>query len=373
MVIKIKQTWWHIEEIFYPHKGRKVRQVMDIYSNEQFLPISLDSKKFLGFRAYARSLNNKELVYLEDEIIKNLPYGSIYRRKPYKENFYRKKTSKKISITDNKIIINLGSLNDYPVVQENGTDNLRHIKMEIEYVELDPAIYLLEAISFKERFNNIFMPRYEGEFSVVGKIQPEFYITMPLGWRIGKVNYIRSNGDEEGDYFLLQRKYGCEEKYLKCEIPHISIIEGKRKYNYLISDLLNNNHYNQNNEEIPTYTCNYVAEFSGKVVGISLVPLIFWVIIFLFGASFIYNFISFNVVLNLGISAGMSYLILLLAYCYFYTAYIKDGYYLPHKNLFLYSVIGSLVIIFLIFCVALFDGNREMLDVIINQLFFLNI
>jgi len=382
MVSEIKQTWWHIEEIFYPNKGRKVRQVMDIYSNEQYLTISMGHKKFLGFRAYARNVNNKELSYLEG-VTKKRSYGVPYRKKPNLRNIYRRKFHIKNKINDDhKIVINLGELNDYPPVHESGQNcekdspPLKHVKIELEYIELNPKIEKLEHIKWKNRIFGFFCPRYSGNYSIKGKIQPEFYITVPLGWRIGKVNLFKfdnakSNDAKEGDYFLLERHYGNEEpEVLECEPPYISILDGRRKYNYLISDLCDDRHYNPNDKKIPTYTCYYIAELSTKIMGISNIPFIFIFLNALIVSSIIFNFFVFDYILNLGFCAGLSYLIVLLAYCYFFTAYVKEGYYIPHNTSFIFAGIWSLLVIFFIFIVALFTRSPELANVIISQLFF---
>lgn len=111
MVIKIKQSWWHIEEIYFPHKGRKIRQVMDIYINEQYLPLLLNSNEYLGFKVYARNLNNKELAYLE-----YTPSLEANSNKNCKEDY--------------NLIVNLGSLEGYPDVDDKDYKNLKHVKIQ---------------------------------------------------------------------------------------------------------------------------------------------------------------------------------------------------------------------------------------------------
>lgn len=349
IVIEIKQTWWHVEEIFHPHIGRKIRQVMDIYVNEQFIPISLDSLKFLGFRVYARNLNNKELAYLEDNC------GSEF-----------------------KILVNLGSLDNYPIVSktddnytsENNGIDLRHVKIEFEYILMNPDIEDQNETKISSRCFNFFRQKKEGNFSIRGNIQPEFYITMPLGWRIGKIDLFSLNSNLEGNQCVLIRKYDSLDKkpeQLKLEMPFISVLEGKRKYNYLISDFVSDKSKSGVNNEHFTYIFSYIAEMSNKIVGISIIPLFYLLIVGLFIMSISYNYILYSKILNLGISTGLSYLISLLAYCYFYASFVKDGYYIPHKFYFMASIILSLFVIVAIFIIALFNENSlDSLKIIID-------
>ena len=50
MSIEIQQTWWHIEEVYFPTALRKIRQVMDIYANDPTMLAGLKNLNFIGLK-----------------------------------------------------------------------------------------------------------------------------------------------------------------------------------------------------------------------------------------------------------------------------------------------------------------------------------
>ena len=115
--IEIKQNWWHIEEIYSPNNARVIRQVMDIFTNESQIPIIL-TDKFVGLKVTARNSSNREIAFLE-----------------YSDS----------------IILNLTDLNSFPSIPNELKDsnilygyNSRHVRIEIEYISIDPKIGDLE-------------------------------------------------------------------------------------------------------------------------------------------------------------------------------------------------------------------------------------
>lgn len=340
MVIEIKQTWWHIEEIYFPHAGRKIRQVMDIYIDEQYLPISLDSNEYLGFRIYARNANNKELAYLE------------YKPSSNSNNCCNEDESY-------NLIVNLGSLIDYPAVEDEDNENLKHVKIEFEYIQMHPIIYEHINSGFEKIICDYIRPKRLGFATIRGNIQPEFYVTLPLGWRIGNVELLDTYTENEGTKCAFGEKQGSSIKIIELEKPFISIIDGKRKYNYVINNLAKTR---PDANKKPVYAFSYLSVMSYKMVGLSLMPHFFLFVMFFITGEIVYNRIFNSCWLNLGLPVAFSYLISMLAYCYFYTTFIKEGYYIPHSVAFKIASVGSLVLILFIICIELFlSSNLESL------------
>ena len=78
MVQITKQSWFHIEAVFYPHKANKFRHVIDVYFDEDELEITIP-ENFVYIRVYSRNLN-KEIAFIEKytdkkrgEVILGLP------------------------------------------------------------------------------------------------------------------------------------------------------------------------------------------------------------------------------------------------------------------------------------------------------------
>lgn len=135
------QSWWHFEDKVNPSDGRIVRQVSDFYTNEQFISFSIPSY-FVKCKVKSRYKGN------ELEFIQN---GS-------------------------KFIINLGNLQEWPICDEYVY--LRHIKIEIEYVDIRPDFDRLEYGYW------ILKTGYDSTIGIDNITMPEFSLTVPLGMKI---------------------------------------------------------------------------------------------------------------------------------------------------------------------------------------------
>ncbi|HTX61254.1 MAG TPA: hypothetical protein VMC48_03020 [Methanobacterium sp.] len=148
MLIK-QQSSWSFEDRLSPTPGRMIKEVIDLYTDEQMVHIKL--KDFLRLNI-KRSDNNE-----------NLPF--IGTQKP------------SISKGESEFIyfaVNLGDLNSYPKVE--GT--LRHVKLEIEYLNIYPGFWKK---SYKLGRNPT---GYISTTRIDGPSQHEYLIKLPLGMKL---------------------------------------------------------------------------------------------------------------------------------------------------------------------------------------------
>ena len=106
MPTEIQQTWWHIEETYFPSPARKIRQVMDIFTNEHQIVFPLIPQPFVGLKVIARNANNNEIAFLD------------------------------VKHQNQVIILNLDNTNKFPDAPAGLTkyDGMKHLKIEIEYI-----------------------------------------------------------------------------------------------------------------------------------------------------------------------------------------------------------------------------------------------
>jgi uncharacterized repeat protein (TIGR01451 family) len=136
MVVIIYQTWWHVEDIYYPSQARIIRQVMNLITNDPHVEIELFHPKFVGLKAIARNLGNKEIAFLVKDD-KNTSSGSS-------RNYEQSITS---------IILLLGELTSFPNISmelqqkitevkltSHNVKGLKFVKLEISYTNTDPKI-----------------------------------------------------------------------------------------------------------------------------------------------------------------------------------------------------------------------------------------
>lgn len=333
MVTEILQTWWHIEDIYFPVSGRRIRQVMDLITNEPTITIdSLSDCEFLGLKAIARNVNNKELSFVE-----------------------RKENSKFT------IIINLDPITQFPQYT-NGEieEGMYQVKLEIDYI--------LTNVNFTEynlKWRDKFFPKKYTTHEIQGRIQPEFYLTLPKGWRVsGKIR--------EGDAIILKcfietqsstdinlSQTNKETIKLKLNEPFIKINDKNRIYYYLINDasykeLLEKTKLVNNNRV--SFKLAYETMLSHEVVGISLFRYVF--------AGFSFGILSVGylkwigkISYNFDCTIGTAYLIVLMGFAYFYSNLVDAGYEMPRRNDFIYIFVFSIIAILSIFVVAIIVGS----------------
>jgi hypothetical protein len=340
VVVQILQTWYHFEDIYFPRYGRKVRHVVDLITDdERYSYRDLNNKFFLGLKIFSRNNQNREIPFLEGnnngEYTINLNFDPLTQ---YPD-------------PDPDIIRN------YPFL--NGVSNLKHIKIEIEYILSNVEEDAQEDLNLFERILKKFTLKRYFTISIGGHIQPEFYITLPRGFRIqtgilsdGKKNFI-----EGGDVEMVckaekaQRDGTIKKKIisLKVDPPFVKNNLGFVTYNYLIND----RYYTRANR-ISQYYDKIVYEFTYStspydvILGLSLLPLIF-----LFFSSMILPGISEcllnnNLELKFGSQVGMSYLIVLLSFTYYYATLTNDDYNIPNRTVFIPAIGISIIVCFLI-------------------------
>lgn len=153
-MLELQQTWYH----FYDRAKsgeREINQVLDFFTNEQFIYLDLLDNGFAELKILGRNLN-QEMAFIE---------------------------------RNGAIIVNLGNLKEFPLAGKYSINPKYHVKMQINYLEKNAE------------FNYFKTPRtgYETSFSIKGKLQPEFTINIPNGMYInpinveGKLEYLRAD------------------------------------------------------------------------------------------------------------------------------------------------------------------------------------
>lgn len=328
-LIEIKQTWWHIEEIYFPSNARIIRQVMDIFTNQNAIYLYLNDK-FVGLRVSARN-SNREIAFLESP--------------------------------ENNIVINIDPLNTFPKLPNDNIDNCKncnHVKLEIEYILIDPKI---EKYNLSFKFNPKFLleivitkilHKKKATIKILGRIQPEIYITFPEGWRIA------NNGSAIGMNCFIDNKKetnielsNSNNKPIRVQFhePFVKLIDRKYKYNYLITEDSYNNICSKIKKDSSVYfEFTYISQMSRMFAYILFViPSVFLIIssIILYCG---YNSIIQKIPFPFETSITTGYLILLLSFLYFYYGIVKENFFIPYKRvhsaIFIYTLLVILAIFF---------------------------
>lgn len=349
MVNVIWQTWWHIEEVYFPTQARKIRHVMDIFTDETEIPLELNDE-FVGLKIFGRNGSSyREIAFLETNGVNDME----------------------------PIILNLYPLNSFPCVPKNlckKYPNLYHVKLEIEYILINPKIFNNWDESLIGKIRGIFFQKKGSTIQINGLIQPEFYITTPPGWRIAEKGhsigmwcYIRNNPHIKSDKGIVLRN--PDPIKINFEEPFIKRTNEKETYNYLIHEAsyktikeLKNNHVEFD------FSFTYMSRMSYTLAVISLIPFIIFLpasaTILICGLYSLIQKSPFIFDTNL----GLGYLIVLLSYSYFYYNLLKDDFHIPNKNLF--GLVFALTL-FVIFSILLKDifNIPAFIDSILSILF----
>lgn len=308
----IEQTWWHVEDQIKPSKARTLSPVIDLYANKKFLKLTLPETNFVGLDVRCRNMNI-ELPYIE------------------------------INDDDKEehVVVNLGNniLFDAYIENKENKDELpkdmKHFRLEVKYTLIDPQIK-----TFK------FDTSYISAFGVNDDIQPEFYITTPLGMEIKKKN-------NEYLFSIFYKEDNNELTELKLEGPHISHEDGKKTYCFLIAydEYLKikeiQKSKNENIDSNGRYEVLYEASYENKFY----IPLV---------ASIALIFVSFA---SAYIGAGTSALPLLVIWfsvLYADLALSKEGYVLPFNAITRAVLIISLILILISLIFSSQQANQEL-------------
>lgn len=338
---EIEQTWWHIEDHLKPSEGRTVRQVMDIYINDDYFDIPLGDFYFVSLKLKNR-LTNNELLYIEH---------------------------------DNKAEINL-DLKKWPKSKKY---SLKHVKIEVKYTILEPK--------FKKPWNDFLKKGlvYKAGFEIEDFIQPEFYIIVPKGLKILKngrsidlLFYIRPKYDEEliSQVENLDLKNEVEKFYEESEDGTKKEIQNKRRYNFDLTMegpyIDNNNNRNRhnyviNNEEysiLKKLDLNEKSDVGFEIlykVGFDtkfyLIPIISYIIIFTASIRIGTLIAGFNG----DISLLIPYLVVLVSFSGFLLKFHEDNYTLPGNYLAYFSLaLLSIALLFEILGSTAIGGNSTL-------------
>lgn len=333
-MVEIKQTWWHIEEIYYPSYARKIRHIMDIFTDKTEIPLYLNGN-YVGLKIIARNASNREIAFLETIDKDNTSY----------------------------IILNIAPLDSFPFVPKSFSkienDTRRHIKLEIEYILTNPSIEILKETKLLEKIMGRIIPKKKGIIPIIGKIQPELSITIPAGWRICRkgtsVGMHCSNQENISTSPIIDFKDNgkCE---LKFEKPFINRNNIKQIYNYIIDK----ESYNklkitkQNNTPIH-YEFTYLSRMSLIIAGISLLPFIVFFplsfVVFICGLKSLIYKTPF--IFDTGF--GIGYLVLVLSFLYFYYNLLRDQFYFPYKKSYFIIFFFTIFIIAIVFLQSVTD------------------
>jgi hypothetical protein len=329
MAINLKQTWWHIEEIYAPTNARKIRQVMDLFTNQTQIPVILDDE-FVGLRVIARNSSNREISFLEDN-----------------------------GDSTSTLILNLDPLNSFPAALENfsdddlGNKDFRHVKIEIEYILTNPKIENLKHKKLKDKiWGGVWDKILQKKMSTIeifGKIHPELYITLPLGWRMGGSKFftrlLEQKRDREGysvgmkctiqnaesSNAITLTHPSTAELDMKFNKPFIKLNNGKRTYNYLIHD----DSFSEIRQSVDDtskirFEFTYRSQISFMMAIVSLVPFLVFLpfSVLILTCLYLTKVNSFSI-LNSNFAIG--YFILLASFSIFYYSLIKEGYNIPYK------------------------------------------
>ncbi|MDR0912816.1 MAG: hypothetical protein LBM96_09490 [Methanobrevibacter sp.] len=305
-MIKVIQSWWHSEDIILSSSSKAIKQVLDIYTDEEIIPYMIDSN-FLNFKVKSR-FKNMELEFIQ-EYNKDLKFNSI-------------------------ILINLGNLDNWPKVDYNLNINLRHVKIQVEYMDTNPY--------FEEiKFLNLIIKGFSSSYMIKDSIQPEFDIKLPLGMKL-------KDSSEGNITLLLEENVNNDIAFTELEIENNNFYRYENK-NLKYYFLINEKSYDKILQSINiSNTFNnifiqYDIVYQNKFWLVSIFPFIMLIL----GIINII-FVDLSKLLTFNIS-GMA---IFFSYITFYYSLIKEGYELPLTKKFIISILvlsGSLILFPFIF------------------------
>jgi len=300
-MIKYKQSWLHFEDIISPLPGQIIRQVIDLYTDEEIIPFYISSF-FIELRVKSRFKGN-ELEFIQEK------------------DFFHKNT--------NLILINLGNLNDWPSAISN--DNLKHVRIEVEYIDNAPIFEENKIFKFLKigySFSSLI-----SEYS-----QPEFYYTAPLGMKLKCKNdnfievLIEEKEENKNNFIKLFLEKGVYQRYFNRKIKYYFLIDEK-SYEKILSTAENPK------IDLKSIQIYYDCVYQKKFWFVSLVPILLSILALLnVFISPIGNLSNFN----------LSGIIIFISFLTFFYSLIREGYELPinKKFILLTILISGFIILF---------------------------
>lgn len=320
--IEIKQVWHHIEDNLSPSKTQKIRQVMDLITDEPFIE--------LDFKNYHSKMDKESLKQLFNSILTNLDPKDFHDLfKGVSDQIFglqiigRNKSQELAFIHDKEMLyINIGD--GWPKEMDfSGFKGIKnHIKLEIDYLESYPH--------FEHSWKG-----YKSRFMIWWPIRPEFTITLPLGM------YMSSKADNLTLFCYRVAMLPDGEithsiwENIRLKEPDVTKNGERNVYTYVIKDEDFKNIY-PDDAEIPfiVFRGSYQTRHAAIHWGIFL----FSFILFVFSIAEIQSTL---LVLNIELP-DIPFLVILGSYSFFCFELMRLNYILPMRTVIWGSIIFSL-------------------------------
>jgi hypothetical protein len=291
-MIKLMQSWTHIENKTKLSDGILFKIIVEFYTDEQFIPFEIYGN-YVQLRIKSR-YENKELEYMVNE--------------------------------DEMIEINLGDFREWPVSKED--EYLRDVKIEVSYIITDINLY-------RYKFpKSIYKTGFEAYFSIILISQGEFSLTLPLGYKLEKINgenleliiMVEENGLKKYNFLSFEKNNFID--YVNEKISYTFLLD-KKSLNYLI------NSFNKNNQKNIKILMHYKVKNETKYWALTMFP--FLLICIGIINFFIPLFHDFN----------FSIIGIFIAFLTFYYYITKQGYEIPwNRTIVMNTILSGILLCF---------------------------
>lgn len=304
MLIK-EQSSWCFEDRVSPTKGRLILEVMDLYTNQQFIDIHL--KNFLKLNIKRRD-NNTNLPFIASPLTDSREESSF------------------ILLT-----VNLGDLTSYPRAMES---DLKHVKLEVEYLNIQPG--------FKKKPFHIGLSNPTGYISTTridGPTQHEYTIILPKGMKLDET---KSNPKL---YYELPDNVG----ELKLNIKYIEKMEGNEIIHLLIDEKDYDNEFEVlKNPEVIFYLTYSVSNKSKYIIFFPVFSVMMFTFVFTLLIPVLTQFLT-STVLTLNLIQFFSILIpqtiVLFPFTYYYIDSRRRDFEVPFNRFTEYVILLSIIVL----------------------------
>lgn len=329
----IEQNCWYFEDIINPTKGRLIKEVMDLYTDEQFIKIHL--KNFLKLNIRRRDLNTRLFFVACPQEPNEKHHYVVFK-------------------------VNLGNLESYPKSEDYFKNNLRHVKLEVEYLDPKPGF---EKKPFKLGMRN--PTGYISTSRVDGPNQHEYSITLPKGMKLEK------NDSSPALYYDIAGNAGK----LSLNIQYIERVEGNQINHLLIDEDDYEDKFEIINDPNVEFYLHYSASNKLKYIVFfpvfALLMLCFVIILFLpLLKSSIVGYLPLNFTLVDFFNILIPQTIVLFPYTYYYVDSRRRNFEVPFNRLTEYSILAALSI--LLINIILLSSNYlrpfDILQFIVNNI-----
>jgi hypothetical protein len=312
-MVRIKQEWWHVEDKL--PSGKKFRHVLDIYTNEQFLKYKINLF-FVKLKVKSR-YKPHELEFIQI---------NTFEESAFQSNAFQ---SDAFQVGD-YIEINLGNLETHWPSANNNNKNLRHVRLEVEYINIKPLFEKRKKLKIIPWFG------YDSTFEINGATQPEFYIMAPLGMKL-------VNKGKHAKLLLYYKKNKItSKKRLLFEDIYIEKIDGKNAYSFLINAESYTFLKSIKTENILCLKVFYDVSNEAKFGFFPIFP----ALLLSFGIlEYIFDSLRYSEFPDVFI-ASLTYVIIFISYLTFYITLIKDDYEIPlNKFTIIFTPIFAILLI----------------------------